>query len=68
MITLKIERKRDMTQGEKDYQKELMQKSFSKGLMYDDPYDNGQITENTLTAEITEEQFNSIRKAVLDIF
>lgn len=71
MIKLKIEKYRDFTEEENKAREEWRQKNNRYGMN-----DVGQFTpngvekyfENALDVEITDEQFDAIRKAVLEKF
>ncbi len=71
MIKLKIERYRDFTEEENKAREEWKQKNNRYGMNnYDTltPVGVEKYLENALDVEITNEQFEAIRKAVIDKF
>jgi hypothetical protein len=65
MIKLTINRFRDFTEEEKTEKRESRKYC---GLERDEPLYRDKVMENTLEVEITDEQFEAIRKAVLEKF
>ena len=74
MIKLKIEKYRDFTEEEKKAREEFKQKNNRYGndclgnYTSLTPYGVEKYFENALDAEITNEQFEAIRKAILEVF
>ena len=71
MIKLKIERYRDFTEEENKAREEWKQKNNRYDRVFDSPLTPSGIEkyfENAMDVEITNEQFEAIRKAVLENF
>jgi hypothetical protein len=70
MIKLKIERYRDFTEEENKAREEGKKRNGYSISNYETlrPYEMDKYLENSLDIEITNEQFEAIRKAVLEVF
>lgn len=69
MIKLKIEKYRDFTAEEKEESSNNRKRNGYPVMSYETiPYERDRVIESVLDIEITNEQFEAIRKAVLEKF